>query len=77
MFRSGDEPRDQQTTWSEEQIENFMLELLETPQGKAVVARVILGLLSHHEPVKEAVRRISKKPHGSPPSPYDAGKIRR
>lgn len=77
MCQSENRDRDQQTTWSEEQLEKLVLELLETPQGKTVVARVVLGLLTHHEPLKEVVRRIHKKPHGSPVSPYDAGRVRR
>jgi hypothetical protein len=64
MYRSGDEKPDQQTIWSEEQIEDLVLGLLESEKGKAILARVLLGHLAHHEPIKEEVARVARQLSG-------------
>lgn len=68
MQRHGDEPRDQQTAWSEEQVEQYMLNLLESEKGKAILAKVLLGHLAHSELVKEAVARAARTLVVTPPS---------
>lgn len=58
MYRHGDEEPSQQTSWSQEQIEALALDLLESKRVEPLLAKALLGLLAHHEPIKEAVAAI-------------------